>query len=273
MNNTKRIEKKVAIITGAGSGIGRTTASLFAQEGAYLCIVDKNEKNLNKVVEELSGLGGKVIGFKVDVTIESEVKMMIEKTVKEFGKIEILVNNAGTVIRKNIDGTTEEDLNHILDVDLKGVFRCIKHALPHMKKNEKGKIICLSSIAAHISYGYPAYSSAKGGILGLAHSLVGELASYGITINVVSPGVTETPINTETLSNPQIRKKTIDLIPLGRLGRTEDIAKAILFFASDDSDFVTGQTLIVDGGMTSVIQFGETAKVIGTFHEKGKSTK
>lgn len=272
MGNTQRLKNKVAVITGAGSGIGRTTALLFGKEGADLCIVDKEMENLNGVAKDIRDLGRKVIPLKVDVRQSSDIKMMVEETVNEFGRIDILLNNAGIVIRKDIDGTSEEEWNDMLDIDLSGIFRCIKYVLPHMKRAKKGKIISISSIAAHICYGYPAYSAAKAGILGLTHSLVGELASFGIAINAVSPGVIETPINAETLSDPQIRQKTINLIPLGRLGKTEDIAKAALFLACEDSDFITGQTLIVDGGMSSVIQFGETAKVIGTFHEKGDST-
>ncbi len=271
MNTTQRLENKVAIITGAGSGIGRTTALLFGKEGADLCIIDyKNTDNLDALAEEIRGMGSKVLPLKVDIRLESDVKMMAEDTVKEFGRVDILVNNAGTVTRKSLESTTEGDLNDMLDTDLKGTFRCLKYLVPYMKKLKKGKIVNISSIAAIISYGYPAYSAAKAGILGLTLSLVYELASYGININVICPGVIETSINLDTLSNPQIRQKTIDLIPFGRLGRTEDIANCALFLSSKDSDFITGQKLIVDGGMTSVIQFGEVGKTLRAFHEEKK---
>ncbi len=242
------LKDKVVLITGAGKGIGRATALELAKNGAKIVVnYNSSEREAAEVSNKIKELGVEVIMIKADISKFKEVSEMVDKVIKRFGRIDVLINNAGMIEQAKFDNITEEMWNKILDVNLKGVFNCIKATLPYMKENKGGKIVNVSSIAGIAgSLANAAYGAAKAGVINMTKTLSREFASYNIKINTVAPGVTKT----EMIDN--LDKEIVDKYsretPLGRIAEPEDIAKAILFFASSQSDFITGQTLIVDGG-------------------------
>ncbi len=246
-----RLQQKVVIITGAGSGIGRATAILFAQEGARVVVADINASSGSETVTQISKNGGDSIFVEVDVSGELDVRGMIKTAIKEFGKLDVLFNNAG------IEGpsgpiwkTSESEWNRLFDVNLKAIFYGCKYAIPVMKKNGKGSIINTSSELALVgSQQVPVYSASKGGIIALTKSLALQCASYKIRVNCICPGPIMTPLLKSGWQEEELQRMAKD-IPIGRLGEPLDIAYAALYLASDDSTFMTGASLIVDGGAT-----------------------
>lgn len=246
-----RLKDKVAIITGAGSGIGRGISQAFSEEGAKTVIVDINRDGL----EETSCLlKNEKILLIVDVAKEKDLEMMVNETIKNFGQIDILVNNAGIEITGNLTDITEEQWNKLMDVNLKGIYFGIKHAIPHMMKKTKGKIINISSLAAHC--GAPMmtlYSTAKAGIIGLTKSAAVEYAVYKININAICPGFIYSAMTKPVLDIEEMKNIVIDRTPLGVIGDPyKDIAPLAVYLASDESDFMTGQAIIIDGGYSVV---------------------
>jgi len=248
-----KLKDKVAVVTGAASsiGMGRAMARAFAGEGADVVICDINDEGLQEGAQEIKQLGRRSLALKTDVSKSSDVSQLIEKTVSTFGKIDILVNNAG--VREEpptpIQDMTEEQWDAVQNVNLKGVFLCIKYAVPHMIKQKKGKIINISSIFGQVSFpNYPAYCAAKGGVINLTRELALELAPHKINVNAIGPGVTETALIKTTLEDPEVMKLILPSIPIGRIGKPEDIAAVAVFLASDESEFVNGQTIFADGG-------------------------
>lgn len=247
-----RLQQKVAIITGAGSGIGRATAILFAQEGAKVVVADINASSGLETATQVSENGGESIFVEVDVSRELDVRNMIKTATKEFGKLNVLFNNAGiTGPSGPIWRTSESEWNRLFDVNLKAIFYGCKYAITVMKK-AGGSIINTSSELALVgSQEVPVYSASKGGVISLTKSLALQCASYKIRVNCICPGPTMTPLLKSGWPQEEWQRMAKD-IPLGRLGEPLDMAYAALFLASDESAFMTGTSLIVDGGATLV---------------------
>ncbi|MDP2629795.1 MAG: 3-oxoacyl-ACP reductase family protein [Candidatus Uhrbacteria bacterium] len=244
-----RLENKIAIITGASRGIGRVAAILLAKEGAKVVVVYRSsQQDAVSVVEEIKKNGSEGLAIKCDVSKAEEVDAMIQEVLAAFGRIDILVNNAGILVPKSFDEMTDEIWDRTIDTNLRGSYNCIKAVSRQMKKQKYGKIVNVSSISAIVgSLTSASYSVSKAGIDALTKTLAAEFGKFNITINSVAPGPVHTDLLHEIYSKELIDKLAGET-PMGRIATPEDIAKVILFFSSDDSDFVNGQTLIVDGG-------------------------
>ena len=248
---------KVAVVTGAGSGIGRQVALRFAKEGASVVIPDINFDAAKKTAGLVSCIGAMSLPVKTDVSNHFEIKEMVDSTIKTFGKIDILVNSAGITTREPLLEVSEDSWNREIAVDLSGSAFCIKYTAPEMKKIGGGKIINISSVAALLGSVAPAYSAAKGGIISLTRVLAGELAPFKINVNAICPGFVATDIN-EKIRKMGMEKIIQDRIPWGRWGTPNDIAGVIAFLASDEADFITGAIFQIDGGMGSYIDLGQS---------------
>jgi 3(or 17)beta-hydroxysteroid dehydrogenase len=253
-----RVKGKVAIITGAATGIGRVTAQLLAQEGAKVVVTtDANIKGAEETVASIKAAGGEAIFIQQDITNEDDWKTVIEKTLKTYGRIDVLVNNAGIMIAKEIENTTLEEWRRVMKVNLDGVFLGTKYGIGAMKKTGGGSIINMSSVLGlvgnfdHTS----AYSASKGGIRLFTKAAAVECSkgglNYNIRVNSVHPGVIETPMATPVFSNEEFRKAMERYHPIGRLGNPIDVAYGVLYLASDESSFITGTELVIDGGCTA----------------------
>ncbi|TKJ46515.1 short-chain dehydrogenase [Candidatus Aerophobetes bacterium Ae_b3a] len=243
-----RLANKVAIVTGAGRGIGKATALTFAREGAKVVVNDIDAKAAQQVATEIESMGRQVLTIKADVSQSKEVNRMIQSILQKFGRVDILVNNAGIICRGSTENLSEEEWDRVLSVNLKGAFNCCKAVIGVMKKQRAGKIVNISSIAGKMGdiASAPCYGASKAGIACLAKSLARELAPYGINVNAVAPHAIETEMSREW-SNKK-RKSIISSIPLGRLGQPSDVAEAVVFLASDSAKFITGEVLDVNGG-------------------------
>ncbi|MEK7448331.1 MAG: SDR family oxidoreductase [Planctomycetota bacterium] len=245
-----RLKDKVAIITGAGSGIGAATAILFAREGARVTAADANLKGAEETVRKIKSAGGQAIAVKVNIAKTEEVEKMVEETVKSFGTVDILVNNAGTNEFVPLPVLQEEDMAKIMDINLMGAFRCVKAVMPVLTEKLSGKIINVTSVMSVIAgKGQNAYNASKGALKMLTQGMAVDLASYHINVNAVGPGMIRTGLTKNLFANEDRVKWFEEKIPLGRLGLPEDIAPAILFLASDEANYITGETIFVDGGM------------------------
>jgi 3-oxoacyl-[acyl-carrier protein] reductase len=245
-----KLENKVAIVTGGARGIGKKICEVFLAEGALVYIFDVDESEGAKTVNELNKAccNSKISFFKVDITDEESVKNSIEEIINKEGKIDILVNNAGITRDNLILRMSLGDWKKVIDINLTGAFICSKYTVRHMVKARSGKIINISSIVGvHGNAGQSNYSSSKAGIIGLTKTLAKEFAGRNILVNAIAPGYIQTEM-TEKLSDV-VKEKLMELIPTGRLGSVDDIAKTVLFLAGDDSDYITGTVINVDGGM------------------------
>ena len=239
---------KVAIVTGAGRGIGKAIAIALAREGASVIINDVDIQTAEKVAKEIKSLDGKALAIQVDVSDSKEVNQMVQSAIKKFKRVDILVNNAAIIKRGSIEDLNEEDWDRVLDVNLKGAFNCMKAVAGIMKKQRYGKIVNISSIAGKVGdlASAPCYGASKAGMICLAKSLARELAAYNINVNVVAPHAIKTDMSKEW--SEEKRKNIIANIPLGRMGEPEDIAEAVVFLVSDKAKFITGEVLDVNGG-------------------------
>jgi 3-oxoacyl-[acyl-carrier protein] reductase len=242
-----RLEGKVAIITGAGGSLGRGMALRLAEEGAKITVNDKNLKTAEETVSLVRQQGGEAVAHGADVTSFPEVADMVDGCVGRWGKIDILVNNAGMPRDALLVKMTEEDWDLVVDLILKGSFICAKAVAPHMVERRYGKIINISSMSYKGNIGQLNYAAAKAGIVGMTHSLGLELARYNINVNCISPGLIKTPITTSFPD--EVKDRLLRTIPLRRMGEPVDIANAVLFLASDESGFITRQTIHVSGGV------------------------
>lgn len=256
-----RLKDKVVVLTGAASGIGRSTAILFAKEGAIQIISDINEVGLKETYEMIKDGKENTIFMKVDVTKPAEVKDMIDTTIKKYGKIDILICNAGVVRVGPIEDFPDEDYDLLIDVNLKGTYYTCKYAVPYFKNQKFGSIITLASVAAHIGQvNHANYCSTKAGILGFTRALALDLAPYGVRVNSVSPGATDTPMLQSDVAK-QARDRGVDYEVvkkefeeegvIGRWAEPEEIAAGILFLATNESSYMTGADLRLDGGWTT----------------------
>ena len=243
------LENKTAIVTGSAKGIGKVIATEFARQGAKVVINYCGSKEAAlETVEEIKAFGGKAIPYQADISDYEMSKKMMDDIIKEYGKIDILVNNAGITRDNLILRMSESEFDDVIRTNLKGTFNCIKHVTKYMLKNKSGKIINISSISGVNGIaGQANYSASKAGIIGLTKSFAKEMSSKGININAIAPGFIETDM-TKVLNDKYV-EEIVKTIPSKRFGRPEDIAKAALFLASDMSDYITGQTLMVDGGL------------------------
>jgi 3-oxoacyl-[acyl-carrier protein] reductase len=242
------LKDKVAIVTGGARGLGKAYCLRMAEEGAKVVVADILEKEAEEAASEIKAKGGTAIAMRADVTDEKSTLKMAEETVKKFGRIDILVNNAGFyhgMSRKPFNEISSEEWDKMLEVSAKGTWICSKAVFPQMKEQGKGKIINISSEAVFApTKGLVHYTAAKAAVLGITRVLAGELGQYGICVNVVAPGVIDTPA---TRSYVNMEKMDASSVPMGRFGVPEDIVGAVVFFASDDSDFISGQSLLIDG--------------------------
>ncbi len=245
-----KLENKIALVTGGSRGIGFTTAKLFAHEGATVIITSKNQEQLDKAKQEF----GDIFAIKADITKEKEVKNLIKTIINKYGRIDILVNNAGVLPRfKMLHEISEEEWDETIDVNLTGQFRISKYVIPHMQKNGGGTIVNMSSDAglkAFENFHADAYSAAKAGLILLTKCWALEYAKDKIRVNCICSAVVDTDMTKSLWLSPSNIKSTRKEHPLGRIGKPIDIAKASLYFASDDSSWTTGAILAVDGGVS-----------------------
>src|SRR2546421_8100296 len=258
-DTTMRFDGKVGLVTGAGSGIGRATAIGFAARGGAVAVADINGENANKVVAEIVAAGGKALAIVADVTRPADIDLMVSRTTSAFGRLDFLHNNAfglpvaqtSTQVASRTADVDDDVWHHMIDVGLTAVFRAMKRAIPVMRAHGGGAIVNTASISGlRADYGIAAYNAAKAGVINLTRVVAIEYARYGIRCNCICPGAIETPLLVGSAS-PEMLEKFREVIPLGRLGRPEEMANVALFLASDLASFVTGAAFVADGGQTA----------------------
>jgi len=269
-----RFKGQTVIVTGSSSGIGKACAIYFGQLGANVVVnYSSNEEAANEVLDEIKSAGGNGIVVEADVSREEEVKALFNRTISEYGKLDILVSNAGLQQDASFLDMTLKEWQKVIDVNLTGQFLCTREAARQFVAQEKkardngqgdhnelstGKIILMSSVHDIIPWaGHVNYAASKGGVMMLMKSVSQELAPYKIRVNSVSPGAIKTTINKEVWSDPEKYKDLLKLIPYKRIGTPQDVAKAVAWLASDESDYVNGETLYIDGGMTLYPEFAD----------------
>lgn len=244
-----RFQDKVVVITGAGSGIGAGTAQRFAREGANVVLVGRTQEKLEKTAAALPP--GKHLVAPCDVSVAEEVEALAQRVTEEYGRVDVLVNNAGTVIQGLIHEVKLEDWQKLMDTDLNGVFYCLRFFMPAILKS-KGNVINVSSVSGlGGDWGMSPYNAAKGAITNFTRSLAMDYAADGVRVNAVCPGFTFTDLTEDMKQDETLLKKFYERIPMGRAGEPEDLADAIAFLASDDARYITGVNLPVDGGITA----------------------
>lgn len=266
------LKQKVAIVTGAGKGIGLTIATTLAKEGAITCLLDINEQDLINATEELQKQGCTVKNYICDVRNEEQIHTVIDDIVQNFGRIDILVNNAGVAGSAYVDEMNEELWDRNLDINLKGTFLMCKAVIPVMKKQRWGRILNASSFAAIIPLvGSSAYAASKAGVTQFTRTLAGELGPWNITVNSYAPGMIPTDINHFTELPEETQERLLDTLTLRKWGEKQDIANLICFLASDLASYITGTMVEISGGkLTTQIPRLAYDKAAGIGHNKGK---
>jgi 3-oxoacyl-[acyl-carrier protein] reductase len=246
------LKGKVAIVTGARRGMGKSHALKLAQAGAKVVVSDISQGECQLVVDEIKKNGGEGLAVKCNVTKREEIEAMVKTAVEKWGKVDILINNAGICEFKPFLELTEEEWDKTLDINLKGYFLCAQAAAKEMVKKKTGAIINIASIAmgqmGKGMAGLAHYSASKGGIAALTKTLALELAPYGIRVNAIAPGAIDTPMAASTKTDPKVLEGTLAMIPLHRMGKAEEVSNLVLFLASDKSSYMTGSTVVIDGG-------------------------
>jgi NAD(P)-dependent dehydrogenase (short-subunit alcohol dehydrogenase family) len=253
-----KLEGKVALIAGAGSireipglpGNGRATAILFAQEGAKVVVADIRPRAGEKTVDMIREKGGEAVFVQGDVTKAEDAKRMVETAVSTYGKLDILHNNVGIALGGSVVDTSEEDWDRVITTNLKGIFLVSKYAIPHMIKNGGGSIINTSSVAGMLSHQISAYATSKAGVIALTRCMAMDFARSRIRVNCIVPGTMDTPM-VAPITDEKRRKALCEVIPLGHMGLAQDVAYGALYLASDEASYVTGTTLVIDGGLSA----------------------
>lgn len=252
-----RLEGKVAVITGAASGIGRATAQLFASEGAFLVLADIDDKAGRMVEEAIRSSGGRAVFKHADVSVAKDARSMVEEAVERYGRLDILFNNAGVEgVISGIADYPEEQFDRVIAVNLKGVWLGVKYAAPIMARQGGGSIINMASITGIVGYpGMSAYCASKGGVIALTRAVAVEYAERNVRVNCIAPGTVETPMTRRIKSSlekfPELTGVFAKASPMGRPATPEEVARTALFLASDDSSYITGTCIVVDGGYTA----------------------
>ena len=247
-----RLENKVAFISGGARGMGAVEAKLFAREGSRVVIGDVLEDEGRKIEAQINELGGECLFVRLDVTSEQDWQRAIAETVARFGRLDVLVNNAAIFRTEGIEDTSEELWDRTMAINGKGVFLGTKHAIPEMRKAGGGSIVNISSVAGLVGNSYgAAYTASKGAVRLFTKSTAIQYAKEGIRANSIHPGTIETPMTAAMLADPAYRQERMEMTPLGRLGQPEDVAYGALYLASEESSFVTGSELVIDGGRTA----------------------
>ena len=249
-----RLDGKVIFVTGAGSGMGRVAAQMFAREGARIVANDYAEGPLQETVSMVHEAGGTILGIPGNVAVAGDVQEAIGEGMRAFGALHVLYNNAGIMPGDDtsVEETSEEAYNRVMDVNLKGVFLCCKYGIPALLHSGGGSIINISSFVALMGCTVPqdAYTASKGGVLSLTRSLAVEYGRRGMRANAICPGPIETPLLRHLWTSEEERNKRLNRMPLGRFGTPEDVVQAGIFLASDESSWITGTTFVVDGGIS-----------------------
>ena len=262
--NAGRLQGQVAWISGGTKGIGEGAARLFAREGASVAVIGRNESDGERVVGEIAGAGGTALFMRCDVTKAQEVKDSIEETVRRFGGLQILVNNAGIVDVKELHDYSEDEFDRVMDVNVKSMFLAFKYAFPHLKANKRSYVVNVGSISSFVGQsGTPVYTASKGAVLQLSRSIGLDYARHGIRSNCVCPGITDTPMlwtHLNASSDPKGHlAERLRRVPLGTILTPEDVARSILYFSCEDSAGVTATSLIVDGGYLAAAEWDTDA--------------
>ncbi len=247
-----RLEGKVALITGAGMGMGREASILFAEEGARIVVADINAEAAEETAETVEGRGGKAIAAIGDVASETDVRRMVEEGIDAFGELTILYSNAGVLWKdrdRSVLETDEQSWDRVMDINLKSVFWLTKHGIPHLKRAGGGSIVLAGSVSALAGFtrAQDAYTASKGALVSLNKSLAVQFAPDNIRCNIIHPGIVDTPLQAPYL-NDDIREEFKSSIPLGRIAQPREVAYAALFLASDEASYITGAEVLVDGG-------------------------
>jgi NAD(P)-dependent dehydrogenase (short-subunit alcohol dehydrogenase family) len=250
--NSYDLAGKTAIVTGARQGLGRAIALRLAASGARTVVTDLDKDACEVVLHEIRDAGGEGHALRLDVSREEEIQAAMEEVKNRYNRIDILVNNAGIYIQQEIESMVTEDIDRVISVNLRGAILCTKYALPEMKRNNYGKIVNIASIAGFVGFPSSAlHSATKGALVAITRDLALNYAKYRINVNAIAPGIIETPMTADILQNEAERTALLRNIPYGRIGRPADIANGVAFLLSDDSEYITGQTLVIDGGWIS----------------------
>ncbi|HZS53504.1 MAG TPA: SDR family NAD(P)-dependent oxidoreductase [Bryobacteraceae bacterium] len=243
------LSEKTALITGASKGLGKAMAVALSQAGASVALVSRDAEKLDRVKQEIEGSGGKAAVFAADVSEEEAVNRLQTQVIEQCGKVQILINNAGINIRKNLVDFSLTEWRSVMDTNLSSVFLMCRAFVPQMKGTGYGRILNLTSIMSHVSLaGRSAYSASKTALLGLTRALALELAPEGITVNGISPGPIGTEMNIPIMQNPEVNAQFIASLPVGRWGKVEEIGSLACYLCSEAAGFITGTDILIDGG-------------------------